>query len=329
MATLNARFPTLLDRAKAVDPDGSIARVVELMTQENALLQDAVFMEGNLPTGHRFSSRVGLPTVGWRKLNEGIASSKSIREQIDEASGMLEGMSEVDVELAKLNGNEAAFRASEDDGFIQAMSNKVETSLLYSSTASEPEAIHGLTARLNSSTGRGGSQIVKVTGGASGNDQTSMWAVCWGPESVFGFYPKGSKVGLETNDMGIQLVDDGTGKRFRAYTSHWSWKLGVCVKDYRQLARACNIDLGTEVASNDTLVPALIDIYNKIRNPRAGRLAFYVNRTVSAMLWKQARNATKNATLSYKEVEGAPVLTFMGYPIRTADALLDTESPVV
>ena len=77
MATLATLALTLADWANRLDPDGNIPEIVELLSQTNEILQDAVFMEGNLPTGHRVVVRTGLPTVYWRALNAGVPTSKS------------------------------------------------------------------------------------------------------------------------------------------------------------------------------------------------------------------------------------------------------------
>src|SRR4051812_43515419 len=121
MTTLASNNLTLADWAKRLDANGNIATLVELLSQTNELLDDAVFMEGNLPTGHRVIVRTGLPTVYWRTLNAGVPTSKSVTAQVDEGVGMLEAYSEVDVKLARLNGDSAAFRASEDRAFVEAM----------------------------------------------------------------------------------------------------------------------------------------------------------------------------------------------------------------
>jgi hypothetical protein len=62
MAVLSVRNPTLLDLAKATDPDGRIATIVEILNETNEVLEDMVWMEGNLPTGHRTTIRSGIPT---------------------------------------------------------------------------------------------------------------------------------------------------------------------------------------------------------------------------------------------------------------------------
>ena len=97
--------------------------------QSNEILEDAVFMEGNLPTGHRVTVRTGLPAVYWRSLNQGVPGSKSTTAQVDEAVGMLEAYCRVDKDLAELNGNTPEFRLSEDTAFLEAM-NQTQASTI-------------------------------------------------------------------------------------------------------------------------------------------------------------------------------------------------------
>src|SRR6185312_14940930 len=108
MAT-NGTPLNLIDWAKRQDPNGKTATIVELLSQTNDIMDDMTFIEGNLATGHRTTVRTGLPAVAWRKLNGGILPSKSTTAQLDEAAGMLEAWSEVDKDLAELNGDVSAF----------------------------------------------------------------------------------------------------------------------------------------------------------------------------------------------------------------------------
>lgn len=328
MATLNADLPTLLDQMQGLDPDGAVAQVVEALTKRNPVLEDMVVLEGNLTTGHRVTTRTGLPSVGWRRYNEGVAISKSRKGQYDEAAGQCEGMSAVDVKQARLGGNEAAFRASEDLAFVQAMNNEISTGIFYHSTKTAPEKFMGLSPRLDATTNPWAGQIISLDADDAVNDNTSIWLVCWGPDSVFGIYPKGSQGGIEHDDMGKQLWDDGSGKRFRAWVTHWSWDFGLVVKDARQLARVANIDTSNLAANADTLVDAMISAYYRIYDPNIGRLAWYCNRKIAEFLHRQARSATKNATLSIEEIEGKPVTRVMGAPVRVTDVITNTEAQV-
>ena len=103
MAELAANALTLADWAKRLDPNGKVDAIVELLSQTNEVLDDMLWREGNLPTGHRLTVRTGLPTVAWRLLNQGVQPSKSSTAQIDEACGIMEAWSEVDEEVAKEN----------------------------------------------------------------------------------------------------------------------------------------------------------------------------------------------------------------------------------
>ena len=134
MATLANTALTLADWAKRTDPEGRVPVVAELLSQTNEILEDCLFVEGNLPTGHRVVIRTGLPTVYWRALNQGIQNSKSTTAQVDESCGILEARSEVDKDLAELNGNTAQFRLSEDQAFLEAM-NQTQASTLFSANA--------------------------------------------------------------------------------------------------------------------------------------------------------------------------------------------------
>ena len=167
MATLSATNLTLADWAKRTDPNGNVPIIAELLSQTNEILEDAVFKEGNLPTGERVVIRTGLPTVYWRALNQGIPNSKSTSAQVDEACGMLEARSEVDKDLAMLNGNTAQFRLSEDTAFLEAMNQTQAQTMFYGNPASEPKAYLGLAARYSSTSAGNGANVLNAKGGST------------------------------------------------------------------------------------------------------------------------------------------------------------------
>jgi hypothetical protein len=328
MTAVNATNLSLLDIVKRTDPNGAIAAIVEQLTARNAALKDAVWKEGNLTTGERVSSRTGLPGIAWRRFNEGVTAGKSRVDQYDETCGMLDGLSEVDVELAKLGGNEAAFRASEDNAFLQSFNNEVETGLFYHSTKTAPEKFMGLAPRFGSTSQFGGSQIIPFDSTAAGNDTTSMWLVKWGDDSVHFITPKGYPTGLQHKDMGEQIVLDANSKKYRAYVTSWTWKVGLCVRDYRNVVRIANIDTGNGVLAKtgSLLIQAMVQAYHQIFQPGAGKLAFYCNRTIATYLHLQALDSTKNSTLTVERIGGEPVTMFLGIPVRETDAILNTET---
>jgi hypothetical protein len=119
MSTLAVTHPTLLDLKSRLDKDGNVIPVIEMLSQQNEILDDAVWLEANELTGHTTSVRTGLPEPTWRKLYGGVQPAKSTSVKVREGLGMLENYAEVDKALADLNGNSAAWRMSEESAFIE------------------------------------------------------------------------------------------------------------------------------------------------------------------------------------------------------------------
>jgi hypothetical protein len=340
MATLNNTALTLADWAKRVDPEGRVPVVAELLSQSNEILEDAVFMEGNLPTGHRVVIRTGLPTVYWRALNQGIPNSKSTTAQVDEACGILEARSEVDKDLAELNGNTAQFRLSEDTAFIEAMNQTQAQTMFYGNPATDPKQFLGLATRYSAISGAGNAQNV-IDAGGTGTDNTSIYLVVWGDNTVFCPFPKGSKAGLMHNDLGEQTVYNADGTRMQALATQYQWKNGLVVKDWRYVVRICNIDVsdlmaqtGTQAATAATaIIKLMARALYRIPNLSMGRPAFYMNRTVHSGLSIAALDKSQSVLKVEQGLTqfGQPGswLSFIGVPLRRTDALLNTEARVV
>ena len=337
MATLSTTNLTLADWAKRTDPDGRVPVVAELLSQTNEILDDAVFKEGNLPTGERVVIRTGLPTVYWRALNQGIPSTKSTTAQVDEACGMLEARSEVDKDLAMLNGNTAQFRLSEDTAFLEAMNQTQATTMFYGNPATEPKSFLGLAGRYSSLSGGNAANVISA--GGSGSDNTSVFLVCWGDNTVYCPFPKGSKAGLIHEDLGEQTVYDSSN-RMQAYATRYQWKNGLVVKDWRYVVRIPNIDVsdligqtGTQAAGVATnIIKLMARAIYRIPNMTMGRCAFYMNRTVHsgmALAALDKSSAVLNINQGLTQF-GQPNswLTFLGVPLRKVDSLVNTESVV-
>jgi hypothetical protein len=334
MATLASGSLTLADWAKRNDPDGKVPVVAELLSQSNEILEDAVFQEGNLPTGHRVVIRTGLPTAYWRSINQGIPTSKSTTVQVDESVGMLEAYARVDKDLAELNGNTSAFRLSEDTAFLEAMNQAQASTLMYGNPATDPRQYLGLASRYGAISGAGNSQNIIDAGGTSTNN-TSIYLVVWGENTVFCTFPKGSKAGLVHEDQGVLTVYDANNNPYQAYQTHYGWKNGLVVKDWRYVVRIANVNTANLVAESGAadLVKLMSRALDRIPNFSMGRAAFYMNRTVYSMLRVQALNKSQNAISVQQGLNqfGTPQswTSFEGVPLRRVDQLLNTEARVV
>ncbi len=331
MTVLSVTNPTLIDLARASDPDGKIAMIVEILNQTNEILDDMSWVEGNLPTGHRTTIRTGIPMPTWRKLYGGVQPNKGTTAQVTDSCGMMEAYAEVDKALADLNGNTAAFRLSEDKVHMEGMNQTLAQALFFANEATAPETFTGLAPRFNLSTAANGENIIK--GGGSGTDNTSIWLVVWGPNTVHGIIPKGSQAGLQMHDKGQVTIEnvDNAGGRMEAYRTHYRWDCGLSVRDWRYVVRICNVDK-SDLTKNASAGADLIDLMTQaiemIPAMGMGRPVFYCSRTIRSYLRRQIMNKTVQSTLTMDTVAGKKVVAFDGIPVKRVDALAADEALV-
>lgn len=328
MATIGNNLPTLQDHARMLDPNGKIDKIVELLNRNNEILNDMVYVEGNLPTGHLSTVRTGLPDVAWRLLNYGVPNGKAESAQVTDTCGMLEAYSEVDKRVASLNGNTAEFRLSQDKAFIEAMNQAMATTLFYGDTRVNPERFLGLAPRFSDAINAGNKDQL-INGNGTGSNNTSIWLVVWSPETVFGIYPKGTKAGLNHQDLGEVTLTDANGNKFQGYRGHYEWHTGLVVADWRYVVRICNINVPNLISGSGAadLVPLMIEASERIPSLNMGKAAWYCNRVVRTALRKQI-TAKANVNLTWDSVAGKRILAFDEIPVRRCDAILSTESQI-
>lgn len=347
MAVLGTTALTYADWAKRLEDNYRVATIVELLSQTNEIMDDMLLVEGNLPTGHKTTVRTGLPQATWRLLNYGVPNAKSTTAQIVDSCGNLETYAVIDKDIADLNGNTAEFRLSEVRAFLEGMTQQMASTLIYGNVGVNPERFHGLAPRYNSvltTTAQTAANVIDMGGTASTN--TSMWIVVWGADTCHGIFPKGKITGLQHRDMGEWPVLDSNNNTYQAYRDHFKWELGLTVRDWRYVVRLANIDvtlLNSVNAANilNGLVRGLRRLPTSGARASAvqdsdapsirdsmGRVVIYCNRVVSTYLDLQAMNKT-NVLLQMREFEGHVVTTFRGIPVRTVDAILNTEARLV
>ena len=247
---------------------------------------------------------------------------------------MLEAWSEVDVDLAKLNGNIAAFRLSEARAFIEAMNQEFAATVFYGNGGLAPEEFTGLAPRYSTLTSTVPTAANTLNGGGAGSDNSSIWLIVWGDQTCMGIFPKGSKAGLQHDDYGevtVEVTAGVAGQRMRAYQERWQWKGGIALKDHRYAVRICNIDISNLVAKSSAadLIELMIKAIHRIPTLGMGKPAFYMNRTCFQMLDIQRRDdVIAGGGITYQDVDGISRPTFRGIPIAKSDQLLETEATV-
>lgn len=332
MATLGSTFVDLIDVYKQQDASGNMVPVIEMLTEQNPILDDAIAVECNKGTSHLHTIRTGLPTVAWGKLYKGIPYSKSGKAQVEDTTGFVEGLSAVDTRLLELSGNEGALRLSEAMAYIEAMNQEMANKMFYGNTATDPEEFMGLAPRFNDLSAPNGNQIIDA--GGTGSDNTSIWIVTWGENQAQLLYPKGTQAGVSREDMGKQRVTDDAGNAYYVKEEKFSWHCGLAVKDWRYISRVANIDVSDMADGSVALYTFLRKAYYALQNRRVagGKTAIYCNRDVMEALDALATNAGSSDSfirLKPMEIQGKEVLSYRGIPIRETDAILNTEARVV
>jgi len=340
-------YLTLADWGRRVGRDGSIDDIAEMLAQCNEIFDDMLWREGNQTLGHTGTIRTGLPQGTWRNFYQGVAFTKSTTAQVTDSIGELVAYSRIDRSLAELEGNVAALRLTEDNAHLEGLSQQMSTTFFYGNELVTQAQFTGLAPRFNTvSTANAQNAVNVLDGGGTGSSNASIWLACWGEQTGFGFYPKGSKAGLVFEDKGdIRPGFDANQREFEAYTSLFMWKCGLHIKNWQYFVRIANLDTTTAGLAGTT-PPDIFALMSKavVRLPTAGRRisgitkvdapnqpapamrpAWYVNRTVRQYMDIQAIR-DKNVLLTPREYEGMPIVDFRGVPIRIVDSLLNTES---
>jgi hypothetical protein len=333
MSTISSNVFTLLDYARQIDVNGKLVNfstMIDNITVPNEALDDILWMECNQGARHITTKLTSKPTGTFRKLNQGVIKSKYTTEQVDVGCAMLEDFFQIDCKLAELNGNSATWRANTEAAFQSGMGETVTNTIFYG-TKDKSEQFVGLGAQYAALNDK---YFQVLNAGGTGADNTSVYLVGWGSETVHGLFPAGSQAGIKVEDLGRLSVSDGNGGEFMAYKSHFSWDCGLVVRNPKYVVRIANIDVsdlstaGDTVDSSANLLKLMTVATTKVPSLTNARFAWYANNDVLAMLLVKLMNKTSNQ-LTIADFMGRPnVVKFMNIPVRRCDLLIESESVV-
>ena len=312
---------TLVELAKRTN-NGNLLEIAEVLSITKEMFQDAVWVEANQTASHVGTKRTNLPSGTHRQANQGVASEASSTKQVAEPICRLEAHSRVDEAILDLAPDKAKARSQEDLAFVEGLGQTIETNMIYGDIDTNPEQIDGLATRYDATAD---ANVIGASG--TGNDTTSLWIIEWGPMKVHMIYPKGSQAGLQTEDMGKQLVTNDSGS-----TYFWAWFTkfvawyGLYVHDDRCVQRIANIETSgsTNTLDDDDIIEAL----NLL--PQAGgggSTAIYVNRTLKTQLEILAKDKD-NVNYTSDNAFGVPLTRFRGIPVRLCESIVNTESAI-
>lgn len=347
MAVIGTNYLDLIEVYKGQDGKGDVAQIINMMSQTNAILEDAIVQECNDGSTHLGTFIASIPTPDWGKLYQGMTNGRITRSQVRDATGFVELLSTVDTRMEKYTKNLAAYRLQEAQGIVAGIAEEGARSLFYENQAVNPDRITGLAPRYNDLSAQQGNQIIDA--GGTGSDNTSVWFVQWGADSCSMIYPEGSNAGIMRTDHGKQRVLDSNNKPYYAYEEDFRWDLGLHIRDFRKVVRVANIDVSNLNAGS-------VDIYKYMRkalyqwhgarradqglsgmgdvgdgNYKMGRGTIYCNKDVFEALDAEGSNdgASDNyVRLKPMEIQGKEVMTYRGFPIRQVDQIVNTEARV-
>lgn len=340
---------TLLDLTSRLDGSKKQAHIAELLSQSITLMQDMPFIEGSEIFGHQFVFRNSIPAGSWRYLNRGTPLSKSTTGKSTIGMASLTGYSQIDKLLAVGSGNPAEFRRKEDVAFVEGMGQTVEQTAWYGNTATNPAEFMGFSSFYNTVTvGNAQNAQNVIDGGGTGSDNASMWLINWGENTVTGVYPRGSRVGLNSDDLAdTRPAYDSVGNQFEAWTTYFEHNLGLCPMDWRQVVRIANIDVTNAGLAGPNALDLFVAMSQMVmQTPAQGkaisgisetdassdpvpgiRPVIYTNRTVR--FWMDVQGMRdRNVLNTQRDAAGRVQDDFRSIPVKVSDQLLLTEARV-
>jgi hypothetical protein len=313
-----------------------VGMIAEVINETNEWTEDALFVEANQRDHHVTIERLTKPAAGRRRINQGVAASKGSERQVSEGISMFENRSHIDKKLVELSPDPMKFRFNKDKAHFAAVGEQVASDLIYGNSSADPAQFNGFNTRYSTPSATintRGFQL--IDGGGTGSSNTSIILAGWGENTVYGIYPKGSAIGLDTEDKGEQQIDRTDGTRIAMYETIVKWDVGLAIEDYRYAVRACNIDVNTLTKTGSTgtdLVDIMDRCVSRLETGMNTSPAFMVNRWIHSFLSRQVSNRGNNL-LSMENFTGADgktrrVLMYNGIPIRRMDSITNDEAAV-
>lgn len=352
--------------ANAWDPTGSVitlkdyailnkgskfGEMANMVAQVNTIMSDMPMMECNSDDGNTYSSLslVGNPNPSPRRINQGVDKVKSDFAMTKDGCAVWESASQID-ELLTMGKDSDILRLKQAPGIIEGFQQTLNKTLMYSTVDASYQGsiFKGFAPRYNSLTGTNANNVISC--GGTSNDNTSVWLIVWGANTVHGIHPVATPVGLEHIDRGRQKIIDPDGREYYGYEDTWRQYAGLHLKDWRYVVRICNIDVsdlgsmsGTQnpVASNpNLLINRMRQAMDTIPQMAMGSANFYAHRSVIASLRQQCAMTKSpdftNFVQSQEQVSKMQIgaiasgrNSFAGVPIGVVDQILLTESRVV
>lgn len=331
MSTLGTTLPGLLEANIFDKPGGDgYLDIINSLMQTEEMLMDIPWFPANGRDFHKYDRLTSLVSGTWVNINDGISASKGAWKTDNARLGRLESRLIIDPRMRDYESDFEAYVARMAEPHYQGLANDASDAII-NGTVSGGYAFPSIEEHISSAsqTDEFGQTMFHTYGGSA--TLTSIIAVQWGNNQVYGVYPKGHRfAGVEKFEMGENNLTSGNNSSdMRSYVCDFAWAFGLVLADDRCIRRIGNIEpTGTSknmLDSSFKLYP-VIDGLASMKDMGKGAV-LYMNRSVWAIFWKAALGqANTNYTAANPWEE--PQRYFDGHRVRFTDSLLNTESQV-
>jgi hypothetical protein len=328
MATLTAYYG-LFEQAKRLNPDGSLATIVEVLNREmGMILNEAPWLPSNDTWINKTTRRGTLPVGSRRKLNAGVAKEVSRTTDIIDVLEMIETYAEYDKDYIDSFPEPARVRLQEAAAFLEGLGQTMCSDILYGDSNKDPDCMHGLAPRLDTIDGE-----FVIDGSGTGDDGTSIYVVTWGQTDVHLIYPKNEpNLGIKHTDKGQVTLTEfdssgaSTGKMYEGYRDHFQVKCGLVVRNPKCIGRVANIESAGDTNTFDN--NDLVTLLNNMKTNASTRI--YCNQTIKTQAEILMLDKSNMYWTPEKGLDGLPFVAFRGIPVRMIDKdiLLNTETTI-
>lgn len=319
-----------LTQLAKLDEKAPLSRFAKVLSEENPALRDMLIYPSNEILGYTGVRETSLPTPQIIKIGDGWNASKTEWDPFSEVISTFKDRVDIPRDVLRLQPNKAQKRqliiSRHQEGFAQGVANH----LFNGSKAGTPEKFDGLGVRYNTPDA---SNVLNPTNGdygvynagGTGSATTSIWLIQWAQDKVCGICPQNDvHKGLRIRDAGLQYVTAENSLQRDDYRTELEWDLGLCVSDYRAVARIRNCPAA--IASMDiTIWKKVIEARNNFKGNET--VWMYVSPTMFTQL--DIMTVQKNNVFyDSNNPWNSPMLRFRDMPIGKCDCISETETAV-
>ncbi len=134
MATLSGSVRPSLGDASNIILNQRIVAYADVLSEMNPIARHALFWPATGSFSHQHVQLLTEPTVGWRKLNAGVATSQGTTKPINEPILILESWSDIDERIVEHAPQPEALRLSYARRHLSAMMKEFENAFFFMET---------------------------------------------------------------------------------------------------------------------------------------------------------------------------------------------------